>query len=288
MKRYGPPPEGTTLPEDPFRRLVRVAVHADRRTVGGLAGHQAAIRRLFPATPVEAVCAFCITEDRGPHPKYIYTALVEQPDGTFRLNGSKRWGSVSPDSDLLYVAASIGRDGETNHLRMVALPADRAGVSLDLEPYLDYGTEHRLADIFFDNVVVQRDEIVSGDAYVEYIKLFRLVEDVYNTAGAQIALFRMGREHGFSRERLEDLLGLICQAGTVATTDMVGPEAILLLSAYLRASNEFWVDTWANWTDAPADIRKRWQPDRGLLEVAARAREIRRETAWTTLGSTPS
>jgi hypothetical protein len=128
LKQHGPPPAGDEG-EDPFRRLMRVATRAERRSAASIAGHQAAIRRLFPATPPDAICAFCISEDRGPHPKYINTSLVESPSG-LRLNGTKRWGSVAPDADLLYVAASIGREGDRNDLRMIVLPADRPGVIL--------------------------------------------------------------------------------------------------------------------------------------------------------------
>jgi alkylation response protein AidB-like acyl-CoA dehydrogenase len=291
LKTYGPPPAGTALPEDPFRRLVRVATHADRRATGSLAGHQASIRRLFPDTAADAICAFCISEERGPHPKYIDTALRRtgnEADGTWRLDGSKRWGSVAPDSDLLYVAASIGRDGDRNDLRMVAVPTDRAGVSLDLEPYRDYGPDMRIADITFDNVAVTSDEIIPGDAYLSYIKAFRLIEDVFNTAGSQIAMLRLAREHSRPHDQAETLVGLICQALAVSTTDMDSPEAIVLLSAYLRASAEFWDAAWASWPDAPQAVLDAWRPDRGLLDIAARARETRRQSAWDALGGSTS
>lgn len=281
LKQYGPPPAGNE-DEDPFRRLLRVASHAERRSAASIAGHQAAIRRLFPATPPDAICAFCISEDRGPHPKYINTSLVDGASG-LRLNGTKRWGSVAPDADLLYVAASIGREGDRNDLRMIALPTGRPGVVLDLEPYVEYGPEMRIADITFDDVQVHAEEVVEGDAYLNYIKPFRLIEDVYNTVGTQVGMFRLGIEHGWEDERLETLASLICQAGAVSSTDMASPEAILLLTAYLRSSGEFWAKAWQSWPDAPAEVIAKWSPDRGLLGVAERARETRRQTAWAEL-----
>lgn len=284
LKQHGPRPASTTKPEDPFQRLMRVATHADRRSAASIAGHQAAIRRLFPNTPADAICAFCISEERGPHPKYINTTLTDAGDG-LRLKGIKRWGSVAPDADLLYVAASVGRTDDHNDLRMVAVPTDRAGISLDLEPYVDYGTEMRIADITFDEVVIHADEVLPGDAYLSYIKPFRLIEDVYNTAGTQIGLFRLGTDHGWSDDRLETLASLVCQAAAISSTDMAGPEAILLLTAYLRSSSGFWSDTWRSWPDPPASVVERWSPDRGLLDVAARARETRRQSAWTELRS---
>lgn len=281
LKEHGPPPDGDGG-EDPFRRLMRVASRADRRSAASIAGHQAAIRRLFPATPPGAICAFCISEDRGPHPKYINTALTSSGDG-MQLVGTKRWGSVAPDADVLYVAASVGREADRNDLRMIALPADRAGITLDLAPYAEYGPEMRIADINFEAVDVHADEVIAGDAYLEYIKPFRLIEDVYNTAGIQIGLFRLGLEHAWPDERLERLAGLVCQAAAVSSTDMASPQAILLLTDYLRASGECWTDTWSAWPDVPDSVVARWSPDRNLHDVAARARETRRQTAWATL-----
>lgn len=283
LKQFGPAPGGAP-DEDPFARLMRVAVRADRRSTASLAGHQAAIRRLFPATDADAICAFCISEDRGPHPKYITTSLVKGSSG-LRLNGVKRWGSVAPDADQLYVAASVGHTDDRNDLRMVALPADRQGIDLDLEPYIEYGPEMRIADITLDDVEVQPNEVIDGDAYLRYIKPFRLIEDVYNTAGTQIGMFRLGIDHGWPDERLETLIGLICQAAAVSSTDMASPTAILLLTSYLRASGHFWTQTWDQWSDVPESVVAQWRPDRGLLDVAARARETRRATAWSTLRS---
>jgi len=280
LKKFGPPSSGGAGSEDPFQRLMRVAVRADRRSAGSIAGHQAAIRRLFPATPADAICAFCISEERGPHPKFINTTLTPTGAG-FRLDGAKKWGSVAPDADVLYVAASVGRDDDHNDLRMVAVPADRAGITLDLSPYADYGPEMRIADLAFANVVVQAHEVLAGDAYLNFIKPFRLIEDVYNTAGVQIGLFRLGLEHDWSDERLETLIGLITQAAAVSSTDMSSPASILLLTAYLRASGEFWADTWESWPEAPAEVINAWGPSRGLLDVAAKARETRRQSAWT-------
>lgn len=281
LRRFGPSPEGVAH-EDPFRRLMRVALRADRRSAAAIAGHQASIRRLFPATPADAICAFCISEDRGPHPKYIDTTLTDAGGG-LRLNGTKRFGSVAPDADLLYVAASVGRDGDRNDLRMVALPADRGGITLDAAPYASYGPDMSIADVILDDVEVRSEEVIPGDAYLNYVKPFRLVEDVYNTVGVQIGLFRLGVEHGWPQERVEELVALIVHAAAISSTDMASPSAVLLLSAYFRASADHWTDLWRWWTDVPASVVERWHPDRPFLETAARARETRRQTAWESL-----
>ena len=265
-----------------FSRLVRVAVQADRRSLASVAGHQAAVRRLFPSTPDDVVVAFCVSEDKGPRPSHIYTSLTPSGDG-FVMNGHKRWGSMAPVSDVWYVAASVGRDGDRNQLRMVALPRDRPGASVDLEPYRDWGPEFQICDLHFDNVEVHASEVIPGDGYVDAIKPFRLVEDVYNTAGTLIGLFQLGRRHGWSHERLEPLVGLIVQAAAIAETDMASASSVVLLTDFLERADRAWIESWAAWSDAPADVVEAWTPERTLLGVAAAARETRRTTAWSQL-----
>ena len=78
-------------------------------------------------------------------------------------------------------------------------------------------------------------------------------------------------------------MALISQAAAVSSTDMASPEAILLLTAYLRSSGEFWANIWQSWPNAPAGVVAKWSPERSLLGVAERARETRRQTAWAEL-----
>lgn len=283
LAEHGPQPTGQTDDPTYFARLVRVAVNADRRSLASVAGHQAAVRRLFPATPNEAVVAFCVSEDKGPRPSHIHTSLTADDSGDFIMNGTKRWGSMAPVADVRYVAASVGRNGDRNDLRMVALPSDRPGITIDLEPYESWGPEFQICDLHFANVSVQADEVLAGDGYLNAIKPFRLVEDVYNTAGTLIGLFQLGRRHGRSTEQLDPLVGLIVQAATIAETDMASDASVVLLSEFLGRADAAWSAFWADWADPPADVEAAWTPDRGLLGVAAAARQTRRTNAWNAL-----
>lgn len=282
LAECGPAPAGVDEGPTHFARLVRVARHAPRRSLASVAGHQAAIRRLFPATPDDAVVAFCVSEDKGPRPAHILTSLEADGDG-WRMNGTKRWGSMAPVADVRYVAASIGFEGDRNQLRMIALPADRPGTTIDLEPYRDWGPEFQICDLQFDDVEVRADEVIPGDAYLESIKPFRLVEDVYNTAGTLIGLFQLGRRSGWSGETLEPLVGLIVQAAAIAETDMASPSSVVLLSDFLERAELAWHATWSGAPAVDDGVVDDWQPERGLLGVAAAARATRRNTAWTQL-----
>jgi alkylation response protein AidB-like acyl-CoA dehydrogenase len=281
LKSHGP---GVAASGSAFERLVAVAVQARTRLEAGAAGHQASIRRLFPATPDDAIMAFCVSEEHGPNPSKIVSTLEARGEG-FVLNGSKRWGSMSPLADVLYVAASIGHRDGRNQLRMVALPSDRAGLSLDSSAYGGYAGHMPIADLKLDQIQVAADEILPDDAYDAFIKPFRLIEDVYNTTATQIGLFRLGRAHGWPQPLLEDLLGLILQAQALSQTPMSRPQDVVAMSGWFRASSALWEGLGENWALVPSDKRAAWTPETGTLGVAARARETRRQNAWVALAS---
>lgn len=281
LKTIGP---GTAPSASAFDRLVDVAAHANGRLQAGAAGHQAAIRRLFPDTPDDAITAFCVSEKDGPRPSKIFSALTPDGDG-FRLSGTKRWGSMSPLADVLYVAASIGRQDGRNQLRMARVPTDAAGLALDTSGYADFAGHMPIADITLDQVAISAADVIEADAYDAYIKPFRLVEDVYSTASVQVGLLRLGRVHGWDEDVLEDLTGLIVQAHGISQTPMAQPQDVVLMAGYFRASGALWDRLGPAWALVPDAVRKAWSPDTGTLGVAARAREARRRNAWDALAS---
>ena len=284
LRQWGP---GAASEDDPsaFVRLVRTALHAGDRLCAGAAGHQAAIRRLFPQTPQAAVTAICISEDQGPRPSAIHTRLTSSGGG-FVLNGSKKWGSMAPLADLLYVAASIGERDGRNQLRMVRVLANSPGLVLDPAPYAAYQGHMPIADLTLADLRVSAEAVLPQDAYVAFIKPFRLVEDVYGTAATQIAVLSLGRMHGWPHDVLEDLTGLIVQAHAISTTPMDRPADLVLMSAYFRASDALWSRLGPCWEQVPEAVRRAWRPEVGTLGVAARARESRRQSAWAALGYT--
>ncbi|MEM9226199.1 MAG: hypothetical protein AAGA24_06755 [Pseudomonadota bacterium] len=279
LKAWGPPSQAGEDGPSFFARLVRVAQKADRRAMANAAGHQAAIRRLFPQTPPDAVVAFCVSEEHGPRPSKIVSSLQPAGEG-YVLNGLKKWGSMSPVADLLYIAASIGQVDGRNQLRMVAVPTDRAGLLIDEAPYADYREDILIADIALRNVAIAASEIINADAYEAYIKPFRLIEDVYNTVGTQIGLLRLGLSHGWPQAVLEDLTALILQAHALSETSMSAPQDVIAMSAYFRASGALWDALTPHWAGVPDPVKTLWRPDVGTLGVAARARETRRLKAW--------
>ena len=270
--------EDITSQSDLFTRLARSACMAGSQAAAIVAGHQVAVRRLFPTTPTDAVTAFCVSEARGPHPRYIETQLIER-DGEASISGEKMWGTMAPPATVLYVAASIGEQDGQNQLRMVAVNTDQPSITqIPLPPERQAG-DVPICDLKFEASTVA--EVFPEDAYTHYIKPFRLIEDVFSTLAMQISLYRAGAETGLSHEAREDLLGLIVQGRAVAESDMTSPAAILLLTSYLRSSQQHWQDMSAQPSAPLAEV---WRFEQPILKVAERARTQRRANAWQALG----
>ena len=272
-----------TALDDPFERLVRASVRAGSQSNAGIAGHQSAVRRLFPRIAADAITSFCVSEKRGPHPRYIETQL-ESLNGQWQINGEKMWGTMAPPATVIFVAASTGVVDGQNKLKMVGIDGAAAGMTqLPLPPERQAG-DVPICDLRFEATPVLEEHIYDEDAYETYIKPFRLVEDVFSTVATQIALLSLGPEAGLTHEQREDLLGLIVQGHAVAESTMSAPSDVLLLTSYLRSSQIFWSTLEAGFAAATDDVRGRWNVGRPILTVATRAREQRRHNAWLALG----
>ncbi len=273
--------EAVTQSSDPFTRLVTAALRAGSHANATIAGHQAAVRRLFPSTPSDAVTAFCVSEARGPHPRYIETKL-EGSEGNYHISGEKMWGTMAPAASLLYVAASTGVTDGQNQLAMVAVATGQDSIEqIPLPPERQAGAIP-ICDLKFEQTKVER--VFEGDAYNGHIKPFRLLEDVFSTIATQISLFRLGGATGLDHAQREDLLGLIVQGQAIAQSEMASSGDLLLITSYLRASQAHWAQLEAGWRNASSELRPHWSPERKILTVAARARAQRRANAWQELG----
>ena len=272
---------------DPFERLVHAARMAGSQTNATIAGHQAAIRRLFPTTPAGAITAFCVSESKGPHPRYIETQLLDSGDNK-HITGEKMWGTMAPAADLLYVAASTGVLDGQNQLAMVGIETNSPTITQIPLPPERHAGGVPICDLKFEATPVHNNLVFDGDAYTVYIKPFRLIEDVFSTTAMQIGLLQLRTQTGMTHAQREDLVGLVAQGAAIAASEMNQPGDILLITSYLRASRAHWQVLGENWHNAAADVRPHWNTEREILNVAARAREQRRSNAWEALGETPS
>ena len=257
------------------RALVGGAL-ADRLGYAFASGYGEALRALVP--DLDGITALCITEAAGNHPKAIATTLTAV-DGGYEVTGKKTWATVGSLASTLLVCATTGE----HRLRMVRVRADAPGVSLTATT-APFVPEIPHAEVTLNRVRVTEADVLPGDGYDEYVKPFRTVEDAHVHAALVGYLVGVARRKGFARDRIEKLLALATLTRGVALADAKAATTHAVLAGTFALIAHEVAALEALWSASPDDEWQRWQRDRALLQVAGKAREARRDKAWSLLG----
>ncbi len=270
----------------PFDAMVARAATADRPAWALATAHQGALRRLFPELDPNEIVAFCVSEDRGPHPRHIHTRLTgpAADSGLLRLDGHKRWATLAPVADRLLVAASRGFEGEHNRLVLLSLPAGRAGITITPLPESRYAPELPHATIRLEGVAVEASEILPGDAYLDAIKPFRVLEDLFGAAAMLSALAWIGTRDAWPSVVVEGCLAAICGLRALASADPSSPATHIALAGVLAEAASAERAAEACLERSAADLRTRFG-GRPATPIGASARERRLASAWTAVRS---
>jgi alkylation response protein AidB-like acyl-CoA dehydrogenase len=266
--------------ETPVDRALLGGACADRLGFAFAGGYGEALRALVPG--IDGIAALCITEAGGNTPRAIETALVRTEPGAYELTGHKKWATVGSLASSLLVAASVGRDGDRNHIRMVRVLAAAPGVRI-VETNAPFVPEIPHAEITFQRVAVREADLLTGDGYTEYIKPFRTVEDIHVHAALLGYLIGVARRKSFGTELVERLLALATTTRAAAAADARSPSTHVVLAGLFALVAREVAALEALWSATPDAEWQRWQRDRALLQVAGKARAARRETAWSLL-----
>jgi acyl-CoA dehydrogenase len=262
-----------------------VATTVDRALVGGAladrlgyafaGGYGEALRALVPN--LDGVAALCITEAGGNHPKAIETKLVAV-DGGYEVSGHKKWATVGSLADSLLVCTTTG-----NHrLRMVRVRAGAPGVTItpSSAPFVP---EIPHAEITLERVAVSEGDLLPGDGYDDYVKPFRTIEDLHVHAALLGYLIGVARRRAFPHDAVERLVALAMTTRAPALADSKSPTMHVALAGMFALVAREVAAIEQLWSQSPDDEWQRWQRDRVLLQVASKAREARRDKAWSLL-----
>jgi acyl-CoA dehydrogenase len=262
-----------------IERALVGGAYADRLGFAFAAGYSEALRALVPG--LDGIAALCVTEAGGNHPKAIETTLVAI-DGGYELTGRKKWATVASLAQSLLVCATTGVVDGVPRLRMVRVRADAAGVTL-VPTSAPFVPEIPHAEITLERVRVDEADVLSGDGYADYVKPFRTVEDIHVHGALVGYLVGVARRHGFARDVVERLLALASTAREVANRDAKDAATHVALAGTFALISQEVAALEALWSASPDDEWQRWQRDRVLLQVAGKAREARRDKAWSLL-----
>lgn len=263
----------------PVERALVGGALADRLGFAFAAGYSEALRVLVPG--LTGIAALCVTEAGGNHPRAIETKLVAVAGG-YELSGHKKWATIGSLADALLVCASTGSDAGVNRLRLVRVPASAPGVhvhamTMPMVPEIPH------AEITLDRVRVSEADLLPGDGYAEYVKPFRTVEDIHVHAAIVGYLIGVARRRTFPRDTIEGLLALATTTRAVAAEDARSPATHVVLAGLFALVAREVAAIEARWSGSPDEEWHRWQRDRALLQVAGKAREARRDKAWSLL-----
>lgn len=266
----------------------------DRAIVGGFlgdrvagafaAGYQGALCRLDDSLPPAGLASFCATEAGGAHPKAIGTTLTEGDDGAV-VNGSKRWSTCAPVADTLLVVASRGVDDSgKNRLAVIRVPTDHPSVAITPMDPTPFAPEIPHAETVLQSVCLPLDHVLPGDGYSDYVKPFRTIEDLHVHAAVLGYLAGVGRRSSWPSQTMEKLIAALISLRSLSEEDPKSPAVHIATAGALAAASSAVQETLPVW-DAVDDAEKeRWQRDAALTQVAAKARELRRDRAWKVVG----
>lgn len=239
-----------------------------------MAGYQAALRTLVPTLPPDALCAICVTEAEGNHPRAIQTTLSPAGNG-YALRGAKSFVTGGTLADTLLVAARTGDRGDRPVIRLVRVEADAAGVSRTSMPPLRFVPEIDHASVQFDDAAVDGDALLPGDGYTDYVKPFRTMEDSHVSLAVTGYLLHRALDLETPPAIVEDALACLVTHARIATLDPASPATHLALAGARRQFEGFVPLLEAHWRRTDASSFALWQRDRALLEVAGSARTQR-------------
>ncbi len=265
-------------------RAAAAGFMADRLGYAFAGGYHAALRRLVPSLRVDEAVCLCATEAGGGHPRAIETHLAQSPAGGWTLTGTKTWSTLADPGATLLVVASLGAGSSgKNRLKVVRVPASRAGVTIRVRPPAPFAPEIPHAEVDLAAVAIEGAEILEGDGYDRYLKPFRTVEDIHVLAAALGYLVGVARTYEWPREIVDGLVADIVALRALGAEDASRAEVHVALAGTLATIRRRLADAAPEWEKVDPEERARWERDRVLLNVADGARTKRREAAWTAL-----
>ena len=273
-------------PSSPMALAMRGGFAADRVGWAFAAGYQSALRTLVPSLPVQALAAFCVTEEGGNRPRDIRTLITPGAGGGFHVSGSKRWTTLGPQGTLLLVTgrhASAATD-ERPALKVALVQADQPGVTIVPMPETSFVPEVPHARIHLQEVAIDTAGLLPGDGYSDYVKPFRTLEDTFVTAAVLAYLLREARARGWPADLRERLSAALSALAMVAQSHRDAPTTHVALAGALHWAAALYDEAGALWATTPEDpASRRWLRDAPLFAVAAGARQLRAQRAWNRL-----
>ncbi len=274
-----------------IERAVAGGFLADRVAYAFAAGYNAALQKLVPDLPLEAVTAICVTEKHGGHPGAIQTRLEKvdtrlETGGKWKLNGFKQFVTSAEDATHFLVAASAGKhENGRNRIRLVCVEHDITGLLIQpMGTPLPFIPEIGMGTMTMQNIVISDSQILPGDGYRDYVKPFRTLEDLH-IAGAMMGyLLRISCVFDWPKRIREHLLSLITAVKPLSLIPPDLPHGHIILEGIFGQMKDLMQNIDPLWENLPEDTRAMWYRDRVIVNTADKVRVKRLANAWRHYG----
>ncbi len=279
-----------------FKNADKWETAADRAIAGGYAadcvayafwaGLQAGIRSLFKNLPEGCAAAFCVTEADGNRPRNIKSTIRKSGNASgtetqWLLNGEKHYISGALEADLFFVAASEGRSSSgKNSLKMATVYRGSPGLSIIPMSNLKILPEITHGIVSFDNVEAGGDRILPGDAYSDYIKPFRTVEDLFVISAFLGYLFKLSRIYEWPKFVSAKAISLMVSARALCINDPAAAWVHIALGVLLEDIIKYFKELGPCWKITDENISAGWERDTAIMSIAQEARAKRIDRAW--------
>lgn len=238
--------------------------------------YRAALQALIPQLPSGKWVAMCVSEAGGNHPRNIQTRLEQG-----QLWGEKTYISMAEMAAELLVLCLTGEQNGRPVLKLVWVPASSAGVSIERLPALGLLQHIPHGRCHFAGVGIKDGQILPGDGYADYSKVFRIFEDIHVQIGLLGHVQAQALVAGLPEALVERAALLVFALKGIfaerrqATAELALADAsrqtVVLMQEYLAC-------------DAlPQAYRQEMQNDLKILGIARKAAAARREKAWQIL-----
>ncbi|MGK0291537.1 MAG: acyl-CoA dehydrogenase [bacterium] len=273
--------------------------HIDKAIIGGVlsqqiafafaSGFQSGLHHLVPSLPENKIVSFGISEEQGGHPKLMKTSLhpiaqENQREGgaiQWELSGQKKWLTLSQESDIILVAATMGRNQENqNNIRVVFVNQNDEGVKLESMESIALVPEISHGRLYLDNVTINQNQFLPNDGYQCYVKPFRTVEDSFVNIAILGYLLRIAYLYSWPQETKTEIINLIINLRTIAIEDPLAPEIHIALEGFFTLQKSFFDKLTPLWNHVDESIYQSWKRDIKLLNIASFVRSKRLESAW--------
>ncbi|WP_250658724.1 acyl-CoA dehydrogenase family protein [Alkalimarinus coralli] len=248
-------------------------------------GYEIAIQQLTKLDTAQHLAAFCVTENKSTHPQDMQAVLSERNEGGFVLSGRKDFVTLAGSAQCLLVAAKFGiSDLGRNQIKMVKVDASLSGVGITQLPALPFIPDIGHGVVAFDSVVINPEDVFSGDGYQDFVKPFRWFEDINVFVSLSAYLLKIALTYKWPVEAKVELVSIL--ASLVSLQEAAADEPVAHIVMYDQASR---LASWLAhheqaWEKVPSKIAAGWKRDSAILKIASHPRSVRYKKAASLLG----